>query len=558
MGERSEYVPGKRVIGKKGGTVIAHIPKNPSTFNPYAGMLDANDKRILNQIYRSPMRYDIITQKVEPEVAESLAQSADGKTFLLKLRPNLKWSDGTPVTAGDIIFNLDIAINLFLKDNFKDSKGELPIYEQVDGDNRTVRFQYKNSPPSVAHALTKLLLIPHHLWREAQQQGKLQQVLTTGEDPKRVVGLGPFKLRACRSDQIVIFERNDYFWKRDAQGTQLPYLDRLVFKIIPEPNITILNLAKGEIELYDGVKEIDAQYIQRNQEAWKVRLYDGGPANDYMYFTFNQHPGMRPDGKPKVKPYLRELFVQRKFREAVSWAIDRHSILTSAVGGVGEERYCVESRKANPNWAIDCEPTPHNPKKASQLLDEMGLVDRDKDGVRETQGGEPLSFHAMVRSKDEMRGTALELVRSDLEKVGIRLLPNVVDQGLFMNSVTATHDWESMLTGTYRDDPHPTTHDYVWLSSGRLHFWYPQQPSPATDWEAKVDEKMLCAATSSTNKEQYDCFAEAQRILNAERPIIPLVGLQAYVAASNNLGNVVSWPYLIRGVYNTEEIFRRD
>lgn len=193
---------------------------------------------------------------------------------------------------------------------------------------------------------------------------------------------------------------------------------------------------------------------------------------------------------------------------------------------------------------------------ARQLLNELGLVDKNGDGVREFEDGAPVEIEAITAIEKEERISALTVIATDLKEVGIALKVKPIPFNAAMEAVDNHYKWELFLGGFASDVPfHPSGYQNVFSSTGRNHYWNPRQKALATPWEAAIDNNMMCAASSPSFEEQHNCYAEVQRIMARELPLIPLYSLSIYIAANPRLGNVAAWSLSSRGQYNPEELY---
>jgi peptide/nickel transport system substrate-binding protein len=380
---------------------------------------------------------------VSPELAERWTISEDGKTYTIYIRPGIKWSDGQPFTTDDVIFWYeDIFLNKELTpvipDALKSSKRGTPArIKKVD----TYAFQVIFDDPNplflqkIGHGSALPLYAPSHylskfhpryipkekLEAMAKEKGFdlwyrfFFQMTDPGVNPELPV-LSRWKLKEQPSTVQEVWERNPYYYKVDSAGNQLPYIDRIVVLIIPTTETFLMKAMGGEIDFVTFPIPLSQYTILKENEA------KGG----YKVFLWDMRRGIDDGGSIYINqnvkdPVLRKLFQDKRFRIALSIAINRDEVRELAFLGFGKSRqYSLPSGVPfyDPEWEKAY--AEYDPAKANKLLDEIGLIQRDAENFRLRPDGKTLAVAIEIPIWVDL--TPYELVRSYWEKIGIKVV----------------------------------------------------------------------------------------------------------------------------------------
>jgi peptide/nickel transport system substrate-binding protein len=272
------------------------------------------------------------------------------------------------------------------------------------------------------------------------------------------------------------------------------------------------------------------------------------------FVVFNQNPGVNPKtAKPFVAPHKLKWFEDVRFRRAVAYAIDKKRIIDVVKNGLGYPQYSPESPSVGFFYNGNVPKYDYDLVKARALLAEMGFKDRNNDGVLKDVEGRSLEFNLYVNADNTERVDIAGIVRHDLESLGIKVNLQLIEFNTLVSKLTSTFDWEAIVLGlTGSIDPHFGQN--VWLSSGQLHMWYPQQKTPATEWEKRLDELFALGAEEMDEKKRKTYYDEYQKIIAEETPMVYTALSARLTAVRNKFGNLK--PALYGGVFhNLEEIY---
>ncbi|HEY9752368.1 MAG TPA: ABC transporter substrate-binding protein [Coleofasciculaceae cyanobacterium] len=319
--------------------MVARTNGDPKTFNP--ALADS-----VPNIF--PFTFEGLIQEdgkgnLIPGLAESWKISEDKLKVTFTLRQGLKWSDGQPLTVDDVLFTFNqVYFNPDIPTGTRDGlrigqKGLLPSLKQ-SGD-RQVEFTLPESFAPFLRAVGSPIL-PAHILRSSIQtkdaKGNLKflSVWGTDTDPREIVVNGPYRMVSYVTSQRVVFERNPYYWRKDAQGKPLPYIDRLVWQIIASPEPALIQFRSGGLDTI-GIGPASFSLLKREEKRGNFRIYNAGPDSGISFIGFNLNQGSR-NGKPLIDPIKSRWFNTVEFRQAVAYGINRQAMINNFFRGLGQ------------------------------------------------------------------------------------------------------------------------------------------------------------------------------------------------------------------------------
>jgi len=507
----------------RGGALVATLRSEPATFNRYTGA-GFPTHVITGLLHASLVRINRVTQELEPDLAESFQRSDDGLRYAVRLREGLRFSDGTPLTTADVVFSFAAAYDAKAGSTLGDSLriGGRPLHVEASGPrDLTVTFPQAYGPG--LRVLDTLPIYPRHRLEPSLAQGTFAEAWGPRTPPGDIAGLGPFVLEQYQPGQRLVFSRNPHFWRRDEDGQQLPYLDRLTLEIVPDQNAELLRLQAGQADLLQAeLRPEDYAPVKREADAGRLRLIDVGPSLDTHLFWFN----LREDSGT-ARPWLRA----DDFRRALSYAVDRPAMARAVYLGAAEPVWGPIT-PANKAWYSDEVPRPpQDLAEAARLLDGLGLRDADGNGTREGPGGAPVRFSVLVQKGVTASERGAAFLRDEFARVGVALDVVALDLGTMMGR-WVKGEYDAVYHWLIATDTDPAGNMDFWLSSGSMHVWHPGQPAPATAWEGELDALMRRQAASLDPRERRAIFAEVQRLFAAHAPALAFAVPHVYVATS--------------------------
>lgn len=546
--------------GIPGGKFIIAEPGEPKTFN-YITANESSSIDICRFMFWSLLNFDEVNQTVEPGLAEFWTNSPDGKTWTFRLRKNLCWSDGAPLTADDVVFTWnDVIFNPKIENVTRDPfiiNGKEIAVTKVDDLTIQVVTPEIYAPFLEAFG-SGVPIMPKHILEKSVADGTFTSAYTANSNPEEIVGSGPFRLKQYKPGQYTILERNPYFLEVDKNGTRLPYLDEIIFTTVPSMEALKLRFLSGESDVDDLVYPQDYDAFKAAADQGKFTLLEPGVGLEMSYFWFNENTGTNSKtGQAYVDPKKLKWFRDTKFRQAVSYAINRDAIMQSVFAGRAVPAYGPET-SGDPMWQNTNTPTyPYNPDKALELLKEIGIEKRNGDDFLTDADGNKIEFVFNTNVENESRKAAAVLIANDLQKLGMKVILQPIEFNSLITKITDTYDYDCILMGLQPGSAaDPGNSMNVYKSSGYTHEWFPEQKTPSTPWEARIDQLMDAQMQTLDYNERKKDYDEVQEIMVEQQPLIFMVTPMYYAAIRSNIGNVrptVFGGY--RATWNVEELY---
>jgi peptide/nickel transport system substrate-binding protein len=551
--------------GTYGGQLVMAQPNEPKRFN----VITAGEVSSVAVLYYHLFRclIDYKNGGDPPDYDAGLCTkweaTPDAKQWTFYIRKGVRWSDGQPFTADDVLFTYEVMkderVNNSLRDIFNegkdaDNKQLYPDLQKID--DHTVRFTLHQSNGAFLDSILNLYLIPKHKWEQSWRDGKFNEAMGVTEDPGNVVGLGPFRLKEFTSGQRVVLERNPYFWKVDKNGQRLPYLDRIIFVIAKDFNTITAKFDADEIDLMDRIRAEEFSLVKRKEGA-NVKVEDIGVSQDSYWMTLNQNAGVNPKtGKPFVEVWKQKLYRNQKFRQAVSYAIDREGLANTVFAGRAVPLYSFVTPGDKVWYSDNIMKYPYNKELARQMLADIGLKDSNGDGFVEDPEGHTVEIVINPNVGNSQRESSAAFIAKNLQEVGIKASSNALDANLIVEMLQSTYSFDAILFGWQSGvPPGPPNVKNLLLSSGDSHTLYPKQKSPSTEWEARVDQLVKQIDETLDMAERKKMFAEIQRIWSEQVAEIYLVSERAGIAYKSKFGNIAPSTLAPRVTWNSEEIY---
>ena len=544
--------------GIPGGRLIVDEVGDPKTFN----MITADEGSSLDIgrfLFWRLLNYDVASQQVLPGLARSWTNSADGKTWTLTLRKNLRWSDGQPLTAEDVVFTWNDVIynpkiNNVTRDTFIVDGNNFTVTKL---DDLTIRIVTPEVFAPFLMEFGTVVIMPKHILAQSVADGTFTSVYGVNAKPEDIVGSGPFRLKEHKAAQYTLLERNPYFLEVDKKGQRLPYIANIVFAVVPALNAMSLRFLSGESDVDEVVDPFEYDRFKTGSLKGKFDLLEPGVGLEPNYFFFNENTNVNgTTGRPYVDPKKLKWFRNVKFRQACSYAIDREAIIRSVYSGraIPQSGFVTPGNKRwfNPNTR----PYPHDPDKALALLKEMGIEKRNGADVLTDVEGNKIEFVLNVRIGYEARDKTAMLIASDLGKIGIHVILQPLEFNTLIAKLDETRDYDCMLMMYSFNFPDPAESMAVIKSSGFDHPWFPRQQTPSTDWEARLDYLMDAQMKTLDYTDRKRYYDEVQEILAEQVPLIYTVTPFNFAAIRSDIGNIrpTALSYY-RVTWNAEELY---
>ncbi|SDE09209.1 peptide/nickel transport system substrate-binding protein [Bhargavaea beijingensis] len=478
-----------------GGNLILATTAAPTLFNPYYST-DTSSSTIEGFIFSGLVTVD---QDFNPEgdLAESWDFSDDGLKWTFHLRENVKWHDGEPMTADDVVFSYNIPRD----PDYVGPRG-LPfeIIEEVNKiDDYTVEFVLSEPYAPFITITAQFEVLPKHILGDVP-------IAELGKHPfntKEPIGTGPFKFKEWKEGEYIALEANEDY------HLGAPKLDGLLYKIVPDTNTLMAQLQVGEISMA-GISPEYVGMAQDLESKGMVKL-ESGPSNAFEYIGYNLR---------------NELFQDKKVRHALTHAIDREAIIEAILGSAGTVAHGPGSPA---NWAFnpDVPKFEYDIEKAKQLLREAGWKP-GPDGILQ-KDGKKFEFALKTTSANEIRQQIAEVAQQQWAEIGIKTSIEVLEWSAYVEQ-TSPPNWnfDAMVAGwSIGSDPDPT-----W-------FWHTSEIEAGLNYNGysnpKVDELLSKNTQIADLEERKAVIAEADAIVTEDQPNTFIYYPEGYLAISPKL-----------------------
>ena len=551
-------------VGKQGGSLTLATISEPLTFN-LAISTDASSSGVLGYLFEGLTETSWLTDQVEPALAESWERSEDGLTWTFHLRRDVTWHDGQPFTAHDVEFTFN---SIIYNDDIPASSRPSFHFRYLDEESG----EWKESPMTVTapddYTVQCVLpvpfatflrsmgtaIYPKHILENHVEDGTFASTWDIDTDPSEIIGTGPFTIGSYVPGERVVMQRNPNYWLNDDAGNSLPYLDEVVHVIVPDLDAELASFMTGESDLH-GVLGEELAGLEPLQEEGDFTIYRRGPAFGTTFMGFNMNPGANADtGEAYLAPEKLTWFRNVQFRQAVAHSIDKDTIIDEVQHGEGYPQWSSISPAAGDFHNPDVQRYEYDMDRANEILDGIGWTDTDGNGIREDDDGNEIAFSLVTNGDNSVRAEVGRLLSENMRQIGLKVEYKLVEFGDLVTQLTASYDWEAMLIGfTGGTDPHSGI--TFWHSAEGLHLWYPNQPSPATEWEAEIDELYVKASQELDHETRLGYYHRAQELAAENVPVIYTTLSERLSAVRNVFGN--STPTLY-GLWDIRYLYRTD
>ena len=541
-------------VGRSGGQLVVIQRAEPRTLNPVIA-IDIPSKDVVWRTMADLIHINRETQQTEPALARSWAVSPDGRRFTLSLRRGVRFSDGDPFDADDVLFSFQVYLDEKMGSPQRDLLivGGQPIAVRKL-DQETVQVDLAEPYAAAERLFDMIAMLPRHLLEKPYQEGRLAEAWGLRAPAESFAGLGPFRFKEHLPGERIVLERNPFYWKADRAGNPLPYLDRIVFMFVPSEDAQAVRFQSGEADVTTRLSAANFAVLLRDQGNRNYELLDRGPGLDYTFLFFNQN-NMAEKAPPALARKL-AWFRQLSFRQAVSRAIDREGIVRLAYRGRATPLW-GHVPPGNKLWVNRSLPRPgRSVEQARQLLQKSGFAWK-ADGTLADPEGQPVEFTVVTSAGNTERIQIATIIQDDLKQLGMRVSVVTLELRALLDRLLTTREYEACVLGLGGADGDPNSEMNVWLSSGNTHLWNPGQSQPATPWEAEIDVLMRRQLTTRDVQLRKRLYDRVQELVAQNLPIISLVSPSVLVGATKGLGNFRPTVLDHHALWNVEELFWR-
>src|SRR5271155_11441 len=542
------------VSGHYGGHLTIGQRSEPKTLNPVTAT-DAVSREVIGRLMGGLIEISRSTQQTEPALAKSWKISPDGRTFTLQLRKGIRFSDGQPFDADDVVFSF----NVYMDEAIDSPQRDLLI---IDGkpivvtkiDRYTVRFALPRPYAAAERLFDGLAMLPKHLLEKPYHEGHFTQAWSLNVQAAEVAGLGPFRLKQYVPGQRVVVERNPYYWKVDQKNQRLPYLDELVFLFVGTEDAQVMRFEAGETDIVSRLSSENYNLLSREKSRSASQLADMGPSLEYNFLVFNLNDlgGKKLDAVAARQTWFRDL----KFREAISTAVDRQSIVRLVYGTRGAPLW-GNVGPGNKLWMNQNLPHPaQSIENARQLLKSAGYSWNAAGQLLDVRG-RPIEFSIITSSSNSQRMKMATLLQDDLSHLGMQVHVVPLEFRALIDRVFQSFDYDAAIMGLGGGDADPNPEMNVWTFAGTSHLWHLGETQPATDWERELDQLMQQQMVTLDYAKRKQLYDRAQHLIAENLPFVFLGTPNILAGANARVGNfhpAVLDPYTL---WNADELYIR-
>jgi peptide/nickel transport system substrate-binding protein len=427
----------------------------------------------------------------------------------------------------------------------KDRK--LPTVKKIDN----TRVEFSVPEPFRPFLLsTGSSILPAHILEKSvktkNKDGKLEFLSKWGVDtpPEELIVNGPYKLERYDTSQRIIFRRNPYYWRKDAQGKPQPYIERIIWQIVESTDTSLLQFRSGDLDSI-GVSPDYFSLLKVQEKQGNFKIYNGGPSSSTSFISFNLNKGKRND-KLLVDPIKSKWFNNVQFRQAVAYAIDRQTMLNNTFRGLGTTQNSPISVQSpyflSPEKGLKV--YKYNPEKAKELLIQGGFKYNEKNLLVDDQGNE-VRFALLTNAGNKIRESMGSQIKQDLSKIGIQVDFTPLAWNTFIDKLSNTLDWDACLIGL-TGGLEPNDGANVWSPEGGLHM-FNQKPQAGqkpivgwevADWEKKINELYIQGAQEFDEAKLKEIYGESQQLTQEYLPFIYLVNSYSLSAIRNRFQGI--------------------
>jgi peptide/nickel transport system substrate-binding protein len=529
--------------------LVSAILSDPKTFNP---ALNNESPNIFGYVGEG-----LITEngkgEIQPALAQSWTISPDSKSITFTLKPNLKWSDGAPLTIDDVSFTFnEVYFNEEIPTDTRDilkigKDRKLPTVKKV-ADNQ-IQF---TTPEPFAPFLRSLgiSILPAHKLRSTINQkdtkGKPLFLSTWGINtkPADLVSNGMFTLDSYTPGERLVFKKNPYYWHKDADDKQQPYIDKVVWQIVESTDTSLVQFRSGGLDSY-GVSPDFFSLLKKEEQKGGYKIYSGGPSTGTTFMSFNLNQGDR-DGKPLVDPIKSRWFNNLKFRQAIAYGTNRQRMINNIYRGLGAPQdspisvpspYYLSRDQGLPGYD-------YNPQKSKELFTTAGFKYNDQNKLIDDRGN-LVRFTLMTNSGNKIREALGTQIKQDLALIGIDVDFTPIAFSLLVDKIDNSLQWDSLLIG-FTGGIEPNDGANFWSVDGGSHLFNmkPQKGKPqitdrqVADWEKKIDDLYIQAAQELNEAKRRQIYIETQKITQSNLPCIYLVNALSFSAIKNRVKGI--------------------
>ncbi|MBD2188362.1 ABC transporter substrate-binding protein [Pseudanabaena mucicola] len=530
--------------------LVVPLDSDIKTFNPIL-IGDAYSGIVIGYTLSGMISESPITSEIQPELAEKWEIQEDGKRLIFTLRPDLKWSDGQPLTADDVLFTYqDIIFNEKIPTGTRDvlrigQSQTLPKVEKID--DRRIAFQLAEPFAPALRTLGGIGILPKHVFAPTLQEDpkapdkklKFLETWTLSTPVNQLVASGPYILQEYRPSERVIFKPNPYYWRKGQ-----PYIQQLVMQIVESPDTALLRFRSQDFDMY-RLRGEDYQLLKRFEERDRYNIYNAGPSTGQAFIMFNLNKGRNPKtNQPFVDPIKSQWFNDVNFRRAVAHALNRDAMITNLARGLAQTQNSPVSIPSpyflSPEQGLKV--YDYAPEKSKEILVKAGYKYDAQQQLLDAAGNQ-VRFTLLAPAGGRVALGAQ--IKTDLEQIGMKVDFNPVDFRIISDKLDNAKDWDATILG-FTGGAEPNSSINLWATDGDSHLFNKgpvgdEPPFPGrevADWEKQIHNLMIKGAQELDETKRKAIYAEYQQLVQEQLPLIHLTMPLYLVAVRDRVENV--------------------
>ena len=391
---------------------------------------DASSHEIAGQLYLSLLKYDKNLNLVG-QLAESWQISEDKLSIIFKLKTNLKWSDGKPLTTDDLVFTLHLIQDDKTQSPYKSDYMKVVSAKALD--KRTFEVRYKEVFSPALATWASLAILPKHVFEGVN-------IMDTDLSRHPKASIGPYFLKDWQTQQSITMTANPNYFDGDV------WIDKRITRIIPDPATQFLELSAGKIDMANLTPTQYTRLFDNNQ-----RLKHEYNRYKYLGFSYT-YLGFNLTRKP---------FDDVRVRQALAYAIDRQELVDGVLLGLGE--VLATPYKPGTRWVNqNIKPRPFSLQKAQTLLTQAGWTKKEGQTIV-SKNGKALSFTILTNNGNKKRADTATIIQQRLKSIGIQVNIRLVEWSAFIENFINKRDFDAVVLG-WSLSPDPDQFN-IWHSS---------------------------------------------------------------------------------------------
>ncbi|KAF0142806.1 MAG: Peptide/nickel transport system substrate-binding protein [Stygiobacter sp.] len=500
--------------------VVIGLDSDVTTLNPLYVSREA-EANISELIYLALVGYDWDSEKGEvisyPLLAKKIEWNGDSSSVLITIRDDIKWSDGDKVTTDDIVYSFDLYSDPKVQSRFygifnnyylnQDLSIDLEKAFKILSPTR-LEIKFKPNVPTSTFDFD-MPILPKHLFKNIKREE-----LATSDIGFKPIGCGPYLLSSWDRNQSIQLVKNAKSVLVNGNT-----IDKIIFKIIPDYNSRINQLRKGEIDITENISPEDMRDLKSDNDI--VTIARRGREYDYL--------GLKNVGSEKENQGSNQLFGNKNIRKALSFALNRESILKEYLLGNGELMTGPIAPIFKSSFNSDLISFKYDLQKAKELLQNEGWKDNDGDGVIE-KDGKKFEFTLSIPSGNPLRNYSATIFQNNLKAVGLDVKINTLEPAVFFEKMF-NKELEAWIAGWMV--PIPLDLKPYWYSDAQIAqanvYGY---KNLRVDWLLNNLEKKL------TKSENANALREFQQIIYDEQPALFLFWIDNMVGYNKRIKNM--------------------